>query len=212
VLVHQIRRPALGLILAGLLIVNLIVNPVSPIKMGTPLYKPYKQAMSCIDTNYFVHQEGAALIDWRPGRKLPDHPWYHYGESFRSSPREVHVGGALHSAAIGYFGYAAGPGKWIIDPVGLSDPLLARLPAIRPERYEAWVSGHTKRKIPVGYPRSAAFNDNLIEDPAIHMFYEKIRIITRGPVFASGRFVDIWRMNTGAFDYLIKSVPSSSGS
>jgi arabinofuranosyltransferase len=212
VLIYQIKRPLLALGLAVLLIVYLAASPVSSVKMGTRFYKPYKQGMSCIDTNYFVHQEGAALIDWRPGRELPDHPWYHYGKNFRNSPNRIHIGGALHSAAIGYFGYAAGPGKCIIDPVGISDPLLARLPAIMPDRYEAWVSGHTKRMIPAGYPRSVAYNENLIEDPEIHRFYDRIRMITRGRIFDTERLKEIWRMNTGSCYHPTASNPSQPDS
>ena len=102
--------------------------------------------------------------------------------------------------AIGFFGFNAGPSKYIIDPLGLRDPLLARLPA--EEKEDFWI-GHFRRKLPRGYVASIKCWKNLIEDPSLHVYYEKIISITRGPIFSCERFVDIYYMNTGKYQYLI---------
>ena len=172
-------------------------SPISAIKFGTPSYHAPAQNRSSIDTKWYVLNEGAALIDWRPGVPLPDHVWYHDGEAFRASSAKVRVGGGLGSPAIGYVGYAAGPEKFFIDVVGLSDPLLARLPALTPPSSERWQSGHFLRKVPDGYVESVDLNENLIVDPAVHDYYAVIRNVTRGPIFRWDRFQDIVRLNFG---------------
>ena len=44
---------------------------------------------------------------------------------------------------------------------------------------------------------------NLIEDPFLHVYYDKIINITRGPIFSCERFFDILNMNTGRYQYLV---------
>ena len=57
---------------------------VSSIKFGTPAYKSYgKWQGAWFDTKWYVSNEGAALINWRPGKTMPDHKWYHNGEEIR---------------------------------------------------------------------------------------------------------------------------------
>ena len=48
--------------LCGVLAVFLLVNPVSSIKFGTPLYRPYQQHVSTIDTKWYCWRDGAALL------------------------------------------------------------------------------------------------------------------------------------------------------
>ncbi len=189
----------------GLMLIWCVASPVSALRFGTPAYHPYAQNPSCIDTKYFVLEEGAALLDWRPGRSLPDHAWYHYGEQLRRMPQKVHVGGAFGGEAIGYVGYAAGPGKYIVDLVALGDPLLSHLPALRPPRAEDWKSGHFHRAIPAGYLDSLAAGTNLLQDPDLKRYYDAVRIITRGRILDMARLETIARMNLGLYDPLINA-------
>ena len=44
-----------------------------------------------------------------------------------------------------------------------------------------------------------------IEDPDLHTYYDKVRLITRGPLFSWRRIKTIVAMNLGAYDGLVES-------
>ena len=62
----------------------------------------------------------------------------------------------------GLAGFAAGPGVHTIDPMALTDPLLARI-AFRPGG--DWRPGHLTRPCRDGYPESVERGENLLKDP-----------------------------------------------
>lgn len=208
IFIYSLRNTRFAQIIAFVLLAYVIWSPVSAVKYGTSFYKPYAQDRNCIDTKYFVLQEGAALLNWESGKQLPDHDWLHYGEAFRSQPQKVHIGGALKGDAIGYFGFAAGPDKYILDRVALSCPLLSRLPAFLPPDTRMLKCGHLQRLIPQGYAESIASGRNVIVDDSLRQFYDVIRVITRGPVFNFDRFGKIWNMNLGKYDHLFQNYAS----
>lgn len=211
--VHLLKERRVAMAISVALGGYLIWNPVSPIKFGTSWYVPYGQHWSYLDTKYFALKEGTALLDWRPARHLPDHTWLHYGTEMRLSSKRVFVGagdpnwdrapGVLPGSAVGFAGFAAGPDKFIIDVVALGDPLLARLPAKRPDKYEDWKSGHFYRDVPKGYVESVINRGNMIADPDLHEFYNLIRTITRGPIWSTRRLLAIAQVNVGAYDHLL---------
>lgn len=186
------------------LVLYIAVSPVSAVKFGTPLYTPYSYNINTIDTKWFALKEGAALLNWRPGKKMPDHEWYHYGEFLRFRPERVIVGGAFGGYAIGFAGFAVGPEKHIVDIVALSDPLLSKLPPYRPDDTKEWVSGHFPRHIPEGYLESLETGDNLVQDLRIREYYDQVLIITRSPIFSWKRMSVIAKMNLGKFDHLLR--------
>jgi hypothetical protein len=117
--------------------------------------------------------------------------------------------------AVGLSAFYAGPAVHVIDPMGLTDPLLARLPA-EPE----WRAGHRERRVPAGYedsirnclarlypdarvvPKAQSCVDfgattNNIRDPEIARYYDDIRSITQSPVMSLKRWQLIGRMNLG---------------
>ncbi|RJP60456.1 MAG: hypothetical protein C4541_03950 [Candidatus Auribacter fodinae] len=99
---------------------------------------------------------------------------------------------------IGMVGYYAGQNLYIIDPFGLSDALLARLPAI----YDSnWRAGHFLRKLPDGYMETIQhnFKKNMIKDPATAKYFEKISTVTRGNIFAPERLKAIYWFNFGKY-------------
>lgn len=99
---------------------------------------------------------------------------------------------------IGMVGYFAGPGNVLIDEVALADPLLARLPVspLRP-----FYIGHFYRTIPAGYIEAVRTGDLGKMDPSLAKYYEKLSIITSGPVFSLERLKTIARFNLGAYDH-----------
>jgi arabinofuranosyltransferase len=203
------RAGAVAAVVAGL---ALVLNPHSPLRMGTAFYADSAQDLDHIDTNWFVHREGAALIDAFERPSMPDHEWFHDGLAFRERPEIVSVG-AEGGAAIGYFGYAAGPSKIIIDYAALSDPLLSRLPACNLTPAGSWRSGHFFRSLPPGYLESMESGENRIEDPGLHRYYEKIRIVTRAPLFSAERLATIVGLNLGRYEDLKRAyVAAAAGS
>jgi arabinofuranosyltransferase len=134
-----------------------------------------------------------------------EHSWARTGASMRLLP---HV---MVYEAVGLLGYHAGPGVHIIDPMGLTDPLIARQPAL-PD----WRIGHFRRAIPDGYvagldeclrrifPHGAIApptqsclawptETNRIADLTLAREYDSIRLITEGPLFSGDR----WRAILG---------------
>ncbi|MCP4349049.1 MAG: hypothetical protein GY795_26510 [Desulfobacterales bacterium] len=204
IFIYKTDNVRLAAIVGVALIVYTAWSPVSAIKFGTKAYHPYPDTASSIDTKHYVLDEGAALINWKSGRTLPDHGWYHYGEALKKTSGKVHIGGAFGGDAIGYAGYAAGPGKYILDWVALSCPLLSRLPANQPEDVSYWRPGHFQRFIPKGYAESIATGRNMIHDDSLREYYEVILSITRGPIFTIDRFLHIWNMNLGRYDHLVE--------
>ncbi len=92
---------------------------------------------------------------------------------------------------IGYYGFFAGPGVHVIDPYGIGDPLLARLPF---DDSEGWSPGHFRRTVPEGY-EAAAIDEGKIRDPEIEAYWTKIELVTRGRLLDRSRLLQIARFN-----------------
>jgi hypothetical protein len=71
---------------------------------------------------------------------------------------------------------------------------MARMPFN--ETMGGWAPGHYLRKVPEGYER-AAIDEGTIVDPNIQAYWEKLKILTRGPIFDPRRLRLIVRFNLG---------------
>ena len=100
---------------------------------------------------------------------------------------------------IGNFGFYSGPYVIIIDPVGLSDPLLARLPAVDHHLIKV---GDVFRYIPPGYEEAILTGSTQNLPPPLAQYYEKIQLITRGDLWDTQRIKTILFFNFGAYDTL----------
>ncbi len=107
-------------------------------------------------------------------------------------------GGIIENAA-GILVYY-NPDLYLNDTYALGDPFLSKLPA---EYKEGWRVGHLRREVPAGYQESIRENENLIEDPDLHLYYDKIRLLTRAEISAGDRIKTIIDMNLGKYRYLI---------
>ncbi len=109
--------------------------------------------------------------------------------------------------AVGFLGYYLGPEIHVLDYLALGDPLLSHLPAMprdpsmavlyprlagRPYRI-----GHFVRKVPAGYFETLVTGRNRIRDPVLAAYYDRIALVTRGPLWDRRRLIEIWRLNTG---------------
>jgi len=152
-----------------------------------------------IDDERMYFFPGMSLITRYRNQMQPDFKWKDQGIDYRDSGIRV-----THAWAIGMFGYYCGPKIHIIDGFSLADPLLSHLKTNNPN--ELLKIGHVFKDLPEGYRESLANGVNLITDPGIHEYYDKVMIITRGKFsnFTWERFNTILKMNLGQYDYLIE--------
>ncbi|MBN1595161.1 hypothetical protein JW933_04465, partial [candidate division FCPU426 bacterium] len=99
----------------------------------------------------------------------------------------------LANFAIGMFGYQAGPQYHIVDFFAITDPLLARLPAVP----AGWRIGHFRRLLPKGYLSTLNSGRLNLQDQPLARVYTKLQIITRQRLFTSQRLAAIVDMNLG---------------
>ncbi len=152
------------------------------------------QATGITDERRYYYQQ-SGLLTARRGVPMPNHKWLQMGHEARARDDRV-----LTTDAAGYIGYAAGPGVYFVDDYGLGDALIARLPAEAP-----WRIGHFERRIPDGYLETLATGRNVIRDPAVGAYYEKLKIITEWPLWSRERLQTILRMHLGRYEHFIES-------
>lgn len=130
------------------------------------------------------------------GYQVPAHRFRYEGERFRANGQPA----VLEMENVGFFGYYAGPQVHVVDVYALADPLLARLPA---QRYIYWRVGHYMRAVPEGYLETIVSGTDQFADSNLGLYYQKLSLITSGPLFSRQRLLEIWKMNTGQYDDLI---------
>ncbi|MBQ7463881.1 MAG: hypothetical protein IJS86_03370 [Lachnospiraceae bacterium] len=114
--------------------------------------------------------------------------------------RNMNVPGGIIENAAGILVYYNSD-LYLNDTYCLGDPLLSKLPAVYDPN---WRVGHLKRAVPEGYRESIWQGKNLIEDPSLHEFYDKILLITRGDILDPERIQAVIDMNLGRYDHLVK--------
>ena len=114
-------------------------------------------------------------------------PWGKQGLEARTEKHEV-----VAKCAVGLYGFNAGPGVHIVDPLAIGDGFLARLPSKKPS-----YPGHFERAFPDGYLETMTSGKNQLRDAALRLLYEKIRLIETGSLFDPARLQAIWALNTG---------------
>ncbi|MDZ7725250.1 MAG: hypothetical protein U5R06_21145 [candidate division KSB1 bacterium] len=179
----------------AVLLLYLFLYPNTP--FATPLnYQNYRSKLMISDERgtYFKRTSlYARYIRYPYSVVFPPHKWSFQGLRFKMQNDHVRVFGN-----IGFFGYWAGADKIIIDPLGLADPLLARLPV-----QGEWRVGHYLRELPTGYVQSVETDKNMIENPSLHEYYDKIKLITQSDkLFTWQRIKTIVLFNAGTFDHL----------
>jgi arabinofuranosyltransferase len=138
----------------------------------------------------FYRSELALGVNLRR-RAYKDHGFYKEGLRFRNGPDEV----VFHNNA-GLTGYAAGPKRHLVDGAGLSDAFLARMPR---EKGRDWRIGHYGRDIPSGYLPTLKTGTMQLKEPRHRELFERLTLITRGPIFSWERFKAIVWMHTHRF-------------
>lgn len=163
--------------------------PASPLLSGPGFARPEIDAHGIGDQRGIFFPVTSLYRWWSHDQTgpFPDYRWTHEGLALRDRPEAVFV-----RANMGFLGYAAGTEKILIDRLGLTDPLLARLPS-----RAIWRIGHFPRRVPEGYAESAASPTTGILDPEVAATDAMLRSITRDPLLDPDRLHAIAIMNLG---------------
>ncbi len=183
---------------ALLFVLNGSLSPLSTWRQGPDLqYEPWGGLYwgICDERSFYYHTTGLLRAD--RSKTVENHVRSRAGDKLRERAGSSHapaVGGP-----IGFAGFRASEAI-LIDKLALSDPLLARLPTIDPER---WRIGHFTRAVPDGYTETRQFGENRIVDPDLARYYDRLSLVTRGDLFDGERWRAIWELNTGQLDPLL---------
>jgi arabinofuranosyltransferase len=146
------------------------------------------------ERRYYFHVLG--LWNGQPGWERPVLAGRIRGLELRRAGTPLAVEGG-----VGETGYLAGPAVHVLDPLALGDPLLARLPMSRPPpggngapAGPGWRIGHFRRNVPAGYLATLLTGENRIQDPAIAGLYDRVALVTRGPIWSAARLREIARL------------------
>ena len=193
--VAQAARGRSAYVAAGAAIVSAALGHFATFSDGYFEYTPKIDGSFVWD--YYQSNIAATGLRTRPAGKLePTHPWVNKGREYQRTGTAFAVEGG-----VGLTGFYAGPHTHILDQFGLTDPLLARLP-LQDGRHnwENWAPGHAGRPVPDGYVESLRSGENRVENPALHRYYEALRVITRAPLFSRERLATLARFLAGGFD------------
>lgn len=181
-----------------------VIAPNPTVASGTDYSDQRLETDALIDDERGYRHRFAGLISDRESPFLVKAPWYEEGLEHREQADDKGETIALLSRNGGYMGYAAGPQVHYINPYGITDPLLARIPA----RIGYVLPGHFWRHPPPGYTE-AAVKRGAIEDPDLAEYWEDLSLIVSGPIWSSERWAAIWRMHIGANEHLIDAYLST---
>jgi len=177
--------------LAFVVLLGVVMSPRSslfgyaPRAMAAPVV-PIVNDRTGIADERLVTDPASGLLHAVRGEPWPNPMAVRAGAAAREAHRSVVAsGGDLNPAA-----FFAGPTVHIIDRTGVADPLLARLPPA----YSVY-AGAAIRDVPEGYEASVASEDNRLADPALAAYYDRLRVITRGPIWSARRWREIARMS-----------------
>ena len=127
---------------------------------------------------------------WQSTQRLPDFrnmPWAEQGLKAKVEKHAV-----VAKCAVGLYGFEAGPGVFIVDPLAITDGFLSRLPSKKPA-----YPGHYERAFPAGYVETVTSGKNQLTDPALKTLYDQTQLLARAPLFDAARWQAIWALNTG---------------
>jgi arabinofuranosyltransferase len=128
-----------------------------------------------------------ALSENMRKNKYKKHDYWQRGVEYRKT------GGVHAENVVGLTSFAAGPDVHLVDLFGLTDPLLARTPYEPPG--SDWRIGHFYRKLPDGYVESLESGENRIKDRCLADYYDRLKLVTRGPIWSWDRFKAIYSLN-----------------
>lgn len=158
----------------------------------TKEYEIYVAIDTTSRERYWIYR-WTSLFAWfnrDPNIPFPNHDWCERGKP---------AGVVSVLWTVGMQGYCMPRNSIGFDYNGLVDPLMARMPK-HPD--VSWVPGGSVRIVPEGYIDSLKTNSNLITDPDLALYYDKLRLITQSnDLFAWERITSIIAFNAGAYEH-----------
>jgi arabinofuranosyltransferase len=130
------------------------------------------------------------------------HRWSNQGLQYKKAAQESpqNTPFVVAETAAGMLPFYSGPQVIVIDGLGITDPLTARLPVYDRKR---WHSGHYWRAIPTGYLEYRRGDPSKM-DPHLRAYYERLRVITSKPLLDPERLKTLWEFQTGKYDSALK--------
>jgi arabinofuranosyltransferase len=176
-------RQPLGVVPAvAALAVGLFATPRPTLKSDGSYVRPHPHyGERGIDDERAYYYPYTGLLRWAPGRNMLDE------EEIAKYGRRVPPGGVAVLVAVGMSAWTAPRDAIIVDQLGITDPLTARLPFVGD-----WRPGHFNRGVPAGYVESLKQKKNVIADPAIAKLYDRIMKVVTGPLFTKERWGTMW--------------------
>ena len=145
------------------------------------------------------HYPSSGLLRAGNNTEWPNHLWRFEGQKIKESGQSVVV-----FPFVGYYGFFAGPKVHVVDTLGITEPFLARLPAINKFTGDPnWRVGHIEHRIPDGYIETLETGQNKITDKNLANYYDKLNLIIRGDLFDGNRIMTILNMNLGKYKPLV---------
>ncbi len=129
----------------------------------------------------------------------PRHHWVDVGRQMRAAAEREELVVTTYFN-LGILPYYAGAKFHHVDVLGITDPLLARLPAYA---NRDWGPGHFERILPEGYLETLVYGANVISDRPLGILYDKLVLITQGPLWDFERWRTIWAYHTGQYASLV---------
>lgn len=167
---------------------------------------PWLQAVDdrgvCDEHSYYYSATGLLAARRQPKVQFPCYQWAADGKNLRVIAASFGQPLVVSHNYLGFCGYYAGPNVRIVDNFGLADPLLARLP---PVSDPFWRIGHFWRPVPLGLLGSLRTGKNMLSEPGLAEYYDRLAEITQGRLWSWDRLAAIWNMNLGRYEHLLKA-------
>lgn len=188
-------------VLALVVIVG-ILAPSPPVLSGANYeHSGLEAERGILDERANYHAATGLLKAWAAADTLsyPRHEWVDVGRELKAAAtNETRVITTYYN--LGILPFYAGSKFHHIDVLGITDPLLARLPAYANNN---WSPGHFERILPEGYLETLLYGANVISDRKLGLLHDKLTLITQGPIWTLERWQAIWAYHTGQYGALV---------
>lgn len=194
----------------ALLIFFGVLNARATLQEGSAFGNPPMQSIDfrgiADERKYYYAVTG--LLHTAQHRAMPATPLADLGMALRAMGEQSSQTLCYPTKVAGIIGYYSGPRVHLIDPVALSDAFLVRMPGIVTRGFRP---GHVDHRVPAEYAASIQSGRNLIRDRMAARLYDAVACITRDPLFSARRLREIVKINTGAYDDLIRRIGAECG-